>query len=136
MTNKLTLRLNEGGAGSVTLNGLDIGGCVTRLEYKAAGGELAEIKITILAELDADLEAAIDATTVVKSAPVEAPSERRWREGYGPVVLFFGALAVLTIAFVWFFGFYMERRGYCLSANLCTATVDGKPRPGYSPPSR
>lgn len=37
-----------------------------------------------------------------------------------------GALALM----IWL-DWVMERRGYCLTAHLCTATVDGKPRPGY-----
>lgn len=57
---KLTISADECGRGPITLNGMDIGHCVTGISFKAEGHGLSEIKLTIMAEVDATITAKLE----------------------------------------------------------------------------
>lgn len=57
--NVLKFALNEDGYGTILLNGTPIP-CVTSLSYKAKAGELVEVTLRVLVEVDAEVDVRID----------------------------------------------------------------------------
>lgn len=66
---KLKLSVNEMGQGSILLNDIDLGFCLSSIEFKATGGELTQIKLTIMAELDAEVTADLEKIALYKDEP-------------------------------------------------------------------
>lgn len=81
----LKLSVSEAGVGSVSLNGMDIGHLTTAIEFKCKKGSLTEIKLTILAELDAEVSARLDQIALAKEADV-APRKIVTADGQTKVV--------------------------------------------------
>lgn len=68
-TAKLKLDLNAVGRGTVTLDGVDISNCVTCIEFKASAGDPTEVRLTIFADIDAEVTANLESIALAKSEP-------------------------------------------------------------------
>jgi hypothetical protein len=68
-TAKLKLDLNAVGRGMVSLDGVDISNCVTCIEFKASAQAPTEVRLTIFADVEADVTANLEKIALFKQEP-------------------------------------------------------------------
>lgn len=66
---KLKVELDAASSGKVWLDGVEISHCLNAISFKAGGGGLTEITLTILADVEADIEARLDQIALKKLKP-------------------------------------------------------------------
>jgi hypothetical protein len=69
---KLKIAINESGQGSLMLDGVEISSAVSAVEFCSKGGSLTTVKITLQAEVDAEIAAHVDQIALAK---IEEPGE-------------------------------------------------------------
>lgn len=66
---KLKIELDAAASGKVWLNGVDISDSLTSIAFRAGGGGLTEVTLTIHAAVDANIEARLDQIALKKLKP-------------------------------------------------------------------
>lgn len=66
---KLKIELDAASYGKVWLDGVEISAGVTAISFRAGGGSLTEVTLTICAEVDASIEARLDQIALKKLKP-------------------------------------------------------------------
>lgn len=70
---KLKLSLDAGGFGQVSLNGMDIGNFTTAIEFRCSADKPNEVKLTIAAEVDAEVMVALNNLALAQDGPPQNP---------------------------------------------------------------
>lgn len=66
---KLKMDLNAAGRGTVKIDDFDIGHCVTAIEFKSSVDSLTQVKLTIFADVDAEIFAKLENIALAKNEP-------------------------------------------------------------------